>query len=948
MRKRLLSLLLVLCMVLGMFPITAFAAPALTDGVYQISTAEDLLWFAEQVNGGNTGIRGALTADIDLSNVTNWPGIGKNHMKFSGSFDGQGHTVTFKDASWGLFGFVLGSAGKLVEISNVRTAGTVDRSAVAHGAGYAHFTNCINYATISKTNENYVGGIVGCVEGITTSGITYSDVLITNCGNEATISCNEYVGGIVGYAANNTRVQQCYNNGNINGTSDVGGLVGFLQEWTGTCEVRNSYNTGTVTGTTRVGGIVGNQYNDVTIVNCYNSGNAVHAISGNRYNQTAVISNCYFLGTASAKTSPDYNQSQRADEKTTEIQTRAAAKTAAEMASAEFAALLGNAFRQSCPTPVLSWQTAVAHTGEGSCDNCRLGSTEKELYDVSFQSNVGYSFVGEAKAKQDAAYSFALNIGEGYEKDTNFAVKVNGEEVFPASNGMYNVLNVSGPLSVTVLGVRVIPGNHVIELPVAGYGYRVNGDNTVKRDEDYTFTISMVDGFEAGDGGLTVVAEQILSKDLLDKGYVPEVIDLEESSNGVYTIEKVQNDYRILVTNVKVVSKVKPIKVNFSITEGYNNFHVAPNSEETMIDQTITVPYFDLSLYGLQRYYYNPYCYVDENGNLRNIQQVGTPESAYDNITVMHAFIVATELFVYEYEPDEVGKGTSYKANPDLFEDRISWSQGAGSSFMDFWEFGTNLNYYVNYEYPLGYPGWGSTSDQIAIKDGDVLSVHMITGNASGSRFGFFVVDDQDKKYTPDDVVDTVEVDQGEKVNLTLYWTATTADYSTSYETVANKELYWIEAGEETDDIRQWNATIFGEEPPVVDSEEEEYTPVPVMYTDKKGAISISTAGVEPGTYYLAAPGGWTKGGAVDNDGFKSAGGETGPALFKLVVNEYEGKVGDVTGDAQITGADALAIQRYIANMGDKINDAYADVNGDSNVTGADALAIMRMVAGLE
>ena len=106
MKRRMLSLLLVMVMVLGMLPTIAFAAPIESSGVYQIGTAEELLWFAQEVNGGNTGISGVLTADIDMSAVANWPGIGTATNMFAGSFDGQGHTVTFTDADWGLFGYV--------------------------------------------------------------------------------------------------------------------------------------------------------------------------------------------------------------------------------------------------------------------------------------------------------------------------------------------------------------------------------------------------------------------------------------------------------------------------------------------------------------------------------------------------------------------------------------------------------------------------------------------------------------------------------------------------------------------------------------------------------------------------------------------------------------------------------------------------------------------------
>jgi hypothetical protein len=105
--------------------------------------------------------------------------------------------------------------------------------------------------------------------------------------------------------------------------------------------------------------------------------------------------------------------------------------------------------------------------------------------------------------------------------------------------------------------------------------------------------------------------------------------------------------------------------------------------------------------------------------------------------------------------------------------------------------------------------------------------------------------------------------------------------------------------------------------------------------------------GVAPGTYYIAAPGGWTAGGAVDNAGFKSAGGETGPALFKLTVNPYEGKLGDVDGDSIVTGADVLLVRKYIAKLTADVNEAVADVDGDGQVTGSDALLIRKYIAKL-
>lgn len=930
MKRRMLSLLLTFVMVLGMLPTIAFAAPAESSGVYQIGTAEDLLWFAQEVNNGNTEISGVLTADIDLTGAQ-WLGIGTETNKFAGSFDGQGHTVTFKDAGWGLFGYVMGKEGALIAIQNVITAGSVNRSAIAHEAGYVQFTNCINRATITASTTR-VGGILGKVDGTNRYSLIHSDVRITNCANEASITGLSYTGGILGWTQSKTLITGCYNTGNIHGFDSIGGLVGYFQGTTGEATINYCYNTGRVTGSTCVGGIVGEMENDNTVKNTYNAGSAYYAIAGSRFNQTAKVINCYYLGTASTKCSPDYNETLRYDETTTEIQTRAAAVSGAEMATAEFAALLGDSFQQSCPTPVLSWQNTNAHTG-AVCENCKLGSTEKEVYDVTFQQHDGYTLTGTDKATQGESYSFTLTISEGYEAAAGFAVKVNGETVNAASDGKYTVLNVKGPISVTVLNVSVIPGSHAISLPVEGYGYRVAGEKTVKRDVDYSFTLSFVEGFQAGED-FKVIAQQILPQSELDKGTVPSEITLT-GTNGTYTIPTVQKDYRILVSGVEAVSSGVTATVHFSITEGEREFHVAPNSEEIMLDMTFTVPYFDLSLYGLERYYYNPYCYVDENGNLRGIQQKGTPESAYENITIMHALIVATELYYFEYDQAQVGTGASYKKDPAAFEAAISWTQDAGSSFMDFWDHGTNLNYYLNYEYPLGYPGWGSTSDQILIEDGDVLSVHMITGNASGSRFGFFAVNDTDKQYTAADQIDSAEVDQGEKIELTLYWTATTGNYSTGYELIADRELYWIEEANATENVADWNRTDFGN------------TPTAKLVTDSNGKATISTVGMEPGVYYIAALGGWTKGGAVDNAGFTSAGGETGPAVFKLIVNEYEGKLGDVNGDSQITGNDALFVLQYVANVITDVNESDADVNGDGLVSGNDALLILQYVAGM-
>ncbi len=54
-----------------LMPLGAWAQiePNLEDGYYLISNADQLLWFRDQVNSGNTTINGKLTADIDLTDI---------------------------------------------------------------------------------------------------------------------------------------------------------------------------------------------------------------------------------------------------------------------------------------------------------------------------------------------------------------------------------------------------------------------------------------------------------------------------------------------------------------------------------------------------------------------------------------------------------------------------------------------------------------------------------------------------------------------------------------------------------------------------------------------------------------------------------------------------------------------------------------------------------------
>lgn len=134
--------LISLIMTVSLLPLTLLASVNVpnvnSDGFYEIGTADELFWFAEQVNSGNTSVSAALTGDIDLGGKA-WTPIGGGEWAFSGTFDGNGHTVaglsvTADGDLSGIFGKCVGAViqnfsvyGNITASSSLTAAGTVGR-----------------------------------------------------------------------------------------------------------------------------------------------------------------------------------------------------------------------------------------------------------------------------------------------------------------------------------------------------------------------------------------------------------------------------------------------------------------------------------------------------------------------------------------------------------------------------------------------------------------------------------------------------------------------------------------------------------------------------------------------------------------------------------------------------------------------------------------------------
>lgn len=134
--------------------------PEQKDGVFQLATPENLVWFSYYVNNviNKNFTKAVLTNDIDMSPVFNFKPIGAysdtdgTDHQFVGEFDGQGHAISnlnvevFDTKETGLFGRALNSTIKNLGIVNAKIVNDGNVRAGVLG-GEIHQSNLINCYT---------------------------------------------------------------------------------------------------------------------------------------------------------------------------------------------------------------------------------------------------------------------------------------------------------------------------------------------------------------------------------------------------------------------------------------------------------------------------------------------------------------------------------------------------------------------------------------------------------------------------------------------------------------------------------------------------------------------------------------------------------------------------------------------------------------------------------
>ncbi len=279
------------------------------QGNYTVTTAEGLKNIAELVNEEwKLDINITLTDNIDLTGIDWTPiGIDYNH-RYTGTFDGGGHTITGLKITGsndyaGLFGHI-GSGGKVmnVKLEGVQIESDNEMSVVGGVAGYSRGTleNCSVSGSVSGSGNNgFAGGVVGYQNG----------GFLTGCSSSAKVNAGGIAGGVAGTSDLGATLTACYATGDVTlesrgtGTYYAGGVVGSNNNSSTliACYAWGSVS-GSGSGTIYVGGVTGDNL-DGTLTACYHANGTVSGpdgttggVAGRNYKSfnDPVITACYW------------------------------------------------------------------------------------------------------------------------------------------------------------------------------------------------------------------------------------------------------------------------------------------------------------------------------------------------------------------------------------------------------------------------------------------------------------------------------------------------------------------------------------------------------------------------------------------------------------------------------------------------------------------------------
>ena len=153
--------------------------------------------------------------------------------------------------------------------------------------------------------------------------------------------------------------------------------------------------------------------------------------------------------------------------------------------------------------------------------------------------------------------------------------------------------------------LTVTKAEHAVTIPT-GESFLVTGKEAVADGADYTFTVEIDYRYELDDDFAVKVNGETVT-----------------GEKGVYTVKNVTTDLVITVEGLKW-KVLEPVTVYFSFSHD-EKYQFCDQSGKTVALQEVTVPYFDLGLYGLEDFYrrYHHHDYEGCPGRGQRIRHAG-------------------------------------------------------------------------------------------------------------------------------------------------------------------------------------------------------------------------------------------------------------------------------------------------------------------------------------
>ena len=266
-------------------------------------------------------------------------------------------------------------------------------------------------------------------------------------------------------------------------------------------------------------------------------------------------------------------------------------------------------------------------------------------------------------------------------------------------------------------------------------------------------------------------------------------------------------------------------EVTVRVTYSFGSTPLLGNDDDQTVlaGLEVTVPYFDLALYGLEQYY-------------RLHELAGgayDPDSELiERPTALHLFIYMLERYAMGLPEEECCCGLSDLSTicvppTDFNGETVPGFYGPafectgpsnGVYITSYWGHVTDFNYYRNHAYPLKSPGVGSTCDYMLLSDGDLIEVGFFGDPTGWTRAAFTMFDEDSYEVEAGDVLLFTAAKRSTNENYSNQAEPTTEIdaylYDSDWNPVAQAELeddiYWIELPE---DLPGGQYTLMGQDP---------------------------------------------------------------------------------------------------------------------------------------